>query len=183
MGRLIDDLLAFSRTGRSELRLVPVSLQAIVEEAVRDLKQDAEGRDVRWEIAPLPEVEGDPAMLRQVFVNLLSNALKYTRTREKATIEIGVREDPDEHIVYVRDNGVGFDNAYAHKLFGVFQRLHAVHDFEGTGIGLAIVRRVIARHGGRAWAEGEVDKGATFFVTLPKRGDIGATEVLPRAAG
>jgi len=168
MGRLIDDLLAFSRMGRTELRFVPVKLESVVSEALRELRQDSEGRDVRWDIGSLPEVEGDPAMLRQVFINLLSNALKYTRTRDVTGIEIHATETPVDHIVSVRDNGVGFDNTYAHKLFGVFQRLHAPQEFEGTGIGLAIVRRVIARHGGRVWAEGVVDQGATFSFSLPK---------------
>jgi light-regulated signal transduction histidine kinase (bacteriophytochrome) len=169
MGKLIDDLLAFSRMGRAELRFAPVRLENIVAESLRELRQECEGRDVRWNIRPLPEVRGDSAMLRQVFINLLSNALKYTRTRDRAEIEISASETPDEYVLSVRDNGVGFDNAYAHKLFGVFQRLHPAHEFEGTGIGLAIVRRVVARHGGRVWAEGKVDEGATFFFSLPKK--------------
>ncbi|HWN95322.1 MAG TPA: PAS domain S-box protein, partial [Methylomirabilota bacterium] len=168
MGKLIDDLLAFSRMGRAELHFAPVNLETVVLEAWRELRPEREGRDVRWDMDALPEVRGDPVMLRQVFINLFSNALKYTRTRPTAHIHIQVMETPEEHIVSVRDNGVGFDNAYAHKLFGVFQRLHAVHEFEGTGIGLAIVRRVVARHGGRVWAEGVVDGGAAFFITLPK---------------
>ncbi len=169
MGKLIDDLLAFSRMGRTELRFVPVKLDNVVSEALRELRSELDGRDVRWNIGALPEVPGDPAMLRQVFINLLSNALKYTRPRPTAHIEVQATETSEEHIVSVRDNGVGFDNAYAHKLFGVFQRLHAMHDFEGTGIGLAIVRRVIARHGGRVWADGVVNQGATFYISLPKQ--------------
>jgi PAS domain S-box-containing protein len=168
MGRLIDDLLAFSRMGRTELRFVPVKLDSVISESLRELRQESEGRDVRWDIGALPEVEGDPAMLRQVFINLLSNALKYTRTRQVTEIEIKATETPADHLVFIRDNGVGFDNAYAHKLFGVFQRLHPPQEFEGTGIGLAIVRRVIARHGGRVWAEGVPDRGATFYFSLPK---------------
>lgn len=168
MGKLIDDLLAFSRMGRTELRFVPVKLDNIVAESVRELRQECLGRDVNWNIHPLPEVRGDPAMLRQVFINLLANAVKYTRTRAYAEIEVRAQETADEYILSVRDNGVGFDNAYAHKLFGVFQRLHPAHEFEGTGIGLAIVRRVVARHGGRVWAEGKVDEGATFHFALPK---------------
>jgi PAS domain S-box-containing protein len=169
MGQLIDDLLAFSRMGRAELRFAPVKLDSIVAESLRELQQETAGREIHWNIQPLPEVQGDSSMLRQVFINLLSNALKYTRTRKVTDIEVTHTETPEEHIISVADNGVGFDNAYAHKLFGVFQRLHPAHEFEGTGIGLAIVRRVIARHGGRVWAEGIVDKGATFSVALPKR--------------
>ena len=168
MGKLIDDLLAFSRMGRTELRFAPVKLDDIVAESVRELRQECEGRDIRWNFHPLPEVRGDPAMLRQVFINLLANAVKYTRTRVPAEIEVSAAETADEYILSVRDNGVGFDNAYAHKLFGVFQRLHPAHEFEGTGIGLAIVRRVVARHGGRVWAEGKMDEGAAFHFSLPK---------------
>jgi PAS domain S-box-containing protein len=135
MGKLIDDLLTFSRTGRTELRFVPVKLDRVVDEAKNELRPEESGRDVQWEFGPLPEVEGDPVMLRQVFINLLSNALKYTRLRPQARIEVKATETPEEHTIYVRDNGVGFDNAYAHKLFGVFQRLHPVQEFEGTGIG------------------------------------------------
>jgi PAS domain S-box-containing protein len=168
MGKLIDDLLAFSRMGRTELRFVPVKLDSVISEVKRELRPELDGREVRWDIGALPEVNGDPAMLRQAFINLMSNAVKYTRKRPTARIEIKASETPEEHIVLIRDNGVGFDNAYAHKLFGVFQRLHAATDFEGTGIGLAIVRRVVARHGGRVWAEGVVDHGATFYLALPK---------------
>ena len=169
MGKLIDDLLAFSRMGRTELRLVPVKLNNVLAEALRELRHESDGRDVHWMIGSLPEINGDPAMLRQVFINLVSNALKYSRTRTRAEIEISSSEPEDEHIISVRDNGVGFDNSYAHKLFGVFQRLHPAHEFEGTGIGLAIVRRVIARHGGRVWATGAVNQGATFYFSLPKK--------------
>jgi light-regulated signal transduction histidine kinase (bacteriophytochrome) len=171
MGVLIDDLLRFSRTGRVDMSQTKVGLADLVRQAQQDLAAPLRGRKVAWTVGPLPEVAGDPALLRQVVLNLLTNALKYTRTRAEAAIEIGCREEGGEWVVYVRDNGVGFDMRYAHKLFGVFQRLHSSDDFEGTGIGLAIVRRIIARHGGRTWAEGAVDQGATFYFSLPRAAD------------
>jgi signal transduction histidine kinase len=167
MGRLIDDLLAFSRMGRASLERRTVSLEVIVREVRSDL-EIPEGKDVIWNIQPLPDVDADPAMLRLVFTNLLSNAVKYSSTRTRPQIDIGVcASDPTEAVVFVRDNGVGFDMQYVHKLFGVFQRLHSAEEFEGTGIGLANVRRIVSRHGGRAWATGAVDGGATFYVALP----------------
>jgi PAS domain S-box-containing protein len=169
MNQLIDGLLALSRTDRAELHKTALGLNDLVKAARQDLRQDAEGRTIQWVVGALPEVRGDPALLRQVMVNLISNALKYTRPRAEARIEIGASETESETVVFVRDNGVGFDAKYADRLFGVFQRLHSNEDFEGTGIGLANVRRSIERHGGRTWAEGAVDAGATFYFSLPKR--------------
>jgi signal transduction histidine kinase len=170
MGQLIDDLLVFSRMGRQEMLRTSVNLEQLIKSILADLRLDLQGREISWTIAALPEVKGDPAMLRQVFVNLLTNAIKFTGTRPKATIEIGVdRPSSAEIVIFVRDNGVGFDMEYASKLFGVFQRLHRADEFEGTGIGLANVRRIVHRHGGRTWAEGVPDKGATFFIALPTR--------------
>jgi signal transduction histidine kinase len=170
MGQLIDDLLVFSRMGRQEMLKTTVNLNQIIQTILYDLRLDLQGREISWTIATLPEVSGDPAMFRQVFMNLIANAVKFTSTRPSATIEIGIeRPTSDEIVIFVRDNGVGFDMQYAGKLFGVFQRLHRMDEFEGTGIGLANVRRIVHRHGGRTWAEGETDKGATFYVALPTR--------------
>jgi PAS domain S-box-containing protein len=169
MGQLIDDLLAFSRAGRAQIERKRVSLTAVVRDAQHDLARPDAAADIAWTVHPLPEVNGDPALLRQVFVNLLSNAAKYTSTRRCPAVEVGVQPSgTDETVVYVRDNGVGFDMAYVGKLFGVFQRLHSSEAFEGTGIGLANVRRIVHRHGGRVWAEGAVDAGATFYFSLPR---------------
>jgi PAS domain S-box-containing protein len=169
MGRLIDDLLAFSRTARAELRKTKCRLEELVESIVRDLRAEAGNREVEWIISDTCVLEADPALLRQVLLNLLGNALKYTRTRPRARIEISCKDSADEVVVCVRDNGVGFDPRYGHKLFGVFQRLHRSADFEGTGVGLANVRRIIHRHGGRTWAEGQLDQGAAFYFSLPRR--------------
>jgi signal transduction histidine kinase len=168
MATLIDDLLAFSRMGRAGLTKRRVDLGALVREARDEVAADANGRRIVWTVDSLPIVDGDPALLRPMLVNLLSNAVKYSSTREEARIDVGMATGTDfEVVVYVRDNGVGFDMTYAHKLFGVFQRLHRAEDFSGTGIGLANVRRIVQRHGGRTWAEGEVDRGATFYFSLP----------------
>jgi len=169
MGMLIDDLLVFSRMGRAEMRKTTVDLEQLVREMIQNLEQDTRGRNVTWKNSRLPEVEGDCALLRQVLVNLLGNAVKYSRPRDSARIEIGcASETTDEAVIFVRDNGVGFDMRYAQKLFGVFQRLHRADEFEGTGIGLANVRRIILRHGGRTWAEAKPGEGATFYFSLPK---------------
>lgn len=166
-GNLVDDLLAFSRMGRVEMRSTEVAMDTLVQKARDVLAPDAEGRTVQWEIGTLPTVRGDPEMLALVWQNLLGNALKYTQPRDPARIEVGATRDANGWTFFVRDNGVGFDMAYADKLFGVFQRLHTRDEFPGTGIGLANVRRIIQRHGGRTGAEGAVDHGATFTFTLP----------------
>lgn len=169
MGSLIDDLLAFSRISRAEAHNSAVSLEQLVQEAVAEVRQDANDRNIVWKIDPLPEWYGDRSMLRLALVNLISNAVKFTRTRPQAEIEIGCTEHRGDHVVlFVRDNGVGFDMKYSNKLFGVFQRLHPQETFEGTGIGLATVQRIAHRHGGRIWAEGKVDGGATFYFSLTK---------------
>ncbi|HTR44953.1 MAG TPA: ATP-binding protein [Thermodesulfovibrionales bacterium] len=166
MGRLIDDLLSFSRIGRSEMHMAAVDFGTLVRETVEEVQHDAEGREVSWTIGELPDVKGDAALLRLMLVNLFSNALKFTRTRTRAEIEMGCTRVQDEHVFFIRDNGVGFDAKYSGKLFGVFQRLHRQDEFEGTGIGLANVQRIVSRHGGRIWAEGTVGQGATFYFTL-----------------
>ncbi len=167
MGVLIDDLLQFSRNSRAEMRLKDTNMNEVLAEVLASLRQDNPGRVIAWTVAKMPPVFGDEAMLKQVWVNLLSNAVKFTRTRGKAKIEVGVREENGEYLFFVRDNGVGFDMQYAQKLFGVFQRLHSMEEFEGTGIGLANVRRIVLRHEGRTWAESELDKGTTVYFTLP----------------
>jgi PAS domain S-box-containing protein len=169
MGNLIDDLLAFSRIGRAETQKTLFSLTQLVREALTDVRQDTEGRNIAWKIGALPDFYGDRSMLRLVLVNLISNAIKFTRPRPQAEIEIGCADGKsDDLVAFVRDNGVGFDMKYVNKLFGVFQRLHQSDEFEGTGIGLATVQRIIHRHGGKVWAEGVVDRGATFYFSAPR---------------
>lgn len=167
-GLLVDKLLGYSRLGRSELQMAAIDMNLLVREIQRAVMLDAEGREIDWRIDSLPEVQGDLMMIRMAFGDLLSNAVKYTRSRSPAVIEVDCREETAEFVFRVKDNGVGFEMQYVDKLFGVFQRLHRWEEYEGTGIGLANVRRVIERHGGRAWAEGQPDRGATFYVTLPK---------------
>ncbi|MBI4055465.1 MAG: PAS domain S-box protein [Elusimicrobia bacterium] len=175
MGDLIDELLAFSRMGRAEMRETRVDLISLLDQVRRELGPDEKGQKVEWKIGELPEVEGDPAMLCLVLSNLVRNALKFTRTRNPAVIEVGTRGGrPGRTVIFVRDNGVGFDMQYAGKLFGVFQRLHRQEEFEGTGIGLANVRRIVHRHGGETWAESSMGAGATFYFSLPTAKQGGA---------
>jgi signal transduction histidine kinase len=174
MGKLIDDLLAFSRIGRAETNKADVDLERLVKEVVAEIGQDTKGRDIAWKIGSLPVCNGDRSMLKLVMVNLVSNAVKFTSQRKSAEIEIGcVEVDKAEVEVFVRDNGAGFDMQYVNKLFGVFERLHLSEQFEGTGIGLATVQRIIHRHGGKVRGEGAVDQGATFYFSLP-RAQVGA---------
>jgi signal transduction histidine kinase len=169
MGNLIDDLLAFSRVGRAETKGTLISLEQLVSEAVAELAPETKGRDIAWKVGALPVCYGDRSLLKLVVVNLASNAIKFTRMRTRAEIEIGcVGRNRDEVEIFVRDNGAGFDMQYVNKLFGVFQRLHLPEQFEGTGIGLATVQRIVHRHGGKVRAEGAVNEGATFYFSLPK---------------
>jgi signal transduction histidine kinase len=173
MGQLIDDLLVFSHLGRQEMQTATLEMDALMQTVLQELRPLTEGRDLQWVLHPLCPAWGDAALLRQVWVNLLSNALKFTGPREKPVIEVGCRREGRETVYYVQDNGVGFDMQYVHKLFGVFQRLHRQEDFPGTGVGLALVQRLVQRHGGRVWAEGQVNKGATFYFSLPREGETG----------
>lgn len=168
MGQLVDDLLNLGRVGRKDLSLQVAGVRSIVDDIIASLQSDVGDRQVEWKIGDLPYVECDTSLTQQVFQNLLSNALKFTRPRAHAVIEIGQERRDGEAVVYVRDNGVGFSMKYVGKLFGVFQRLHRPEDFEGTGVGLATVQRIIQKHGGRIWAEAELDKGAAFYFTFGK---------------
>ncbi len=169
MGRLVDDLLDLARVGRQALTMEITGLGALVEEAILHLRTETQDRQIDWQVGPLPFVQCDPGLIRQVFANLLANALKFTRPRERGVIEVGQTTVNGRPVIFVRDNGIGFDMRYADKMFGVFQRLHRQEDFEGTGVGLAIVERIIHKHAGRVWAEAEVEKGATFYFTLVPR--------------
>jgi signal transduction histidine kinase len=168
MGQLIDDLLAFSRLGRKAVELSPIDMTDLARSALEDLNASDSTVRPQVKIARIPPAQGDRVLIRQVFINLLSNATKYSRLKDQPVVEIGGTTENGNNIYYVKDNGAGFDMKYANKLFGVFQRLHAPEEFEGTGVGLAIVQRIIHRHGGKVWAEGEVNRGATFYFTLPK---------------
>ena len=167
MERLIEDLMRFSRLGQQRLSKQPVNISALVHEVLEELRRDEGDRQIEVREGQLPDSFGDPALLKQVFINLLSNAFKFTRRREQAVVEVGCRQQGGEKVYFVRDNGAGFEMRYAEKLFGVFQRLHSDEQFEGTGVGLSIAHRIIQRHGGRLWAEAEVEKGATFYFYLP----------------
>ncbi len=170
MGDLIDDLLAFSRIGKTEMQHIEVSLDDLIEDTLGDFRTEIADRKIILNIHPLPAVTGDRALLRLVFINLISNAIKFTAGRAEALIEIGCAPGrSDETVIFFRDNGAGFDPQYAGKLFGVFQRLHSEAEFEGTGIGLANIQRIIQRHGGRAWAKGAVGAGATFYISIPRK--------------
>ncbi len=183
MSRLVNDLLNLAHVGRQEMKREQVSLNLLIESAIAELSGECAGREIEWRISKLPTIAGDPGLLKQVFTNLLSNAVKYTRPKKHAAIEIGLRRMNDEHVIYVRDNGVGFNMKYADKLFGVFQRLHRAEEFEGTGVGLAIVERVVKRHGGHIWAESELDKGATFYFTLDGLDSAAARDKSSNTAG
>lgn len=166
MGQLVDDLLELSRMNRQPLHPRPVALNAIVDRVLRELASEIGQRPIEWKISALPQAVGDPVLLQQVFANLLANAVKFTRPRNPAVIEVGGEVVGGEAIFFVRDNGVGFDMRYADKLFGIFQRLHRAEEFEGTGVGLAVVQRIVRRHGGRVWAEAQQNRGACFYFTL-----------------
>jgi light-regulated signal transduction histidine kinase (bacteriophytochrome) len=169
MGNLIDALLTFSRLGRTELQRTKINSKNLVARVLKTFDDELAGRNVEITISELPDTMGDENLITQVWINLISNAIKYSRKVEKAVIDIGGKAENDTILFYVKDNGAGFDMKYADKLFGVFQRLHKAADFEGIGIGLANVNRIILRHGGTCWAESEIDKGATFFFSLPYR--------------
>jgi light-regulated signal transduction histidine kinase (bacteriophytochrome) len=169
-GSLVDNLLSFSQMGRSTLGKTRIDMNALAREVRRQLEMEARGRDIEWRIEPLPTVEADPMMLRLVLQNLFANAIKFTRGAEHARIELSCEATAEEYIFRVRDNGCGFDMRYVDKLFGVFQRLHHADEFEGTGIGLANVRRIIERHRGRTWAEGAPGQGASLYFSLPVTG-------------
>jgi signal transduction histidine kinase len=179
MGRLIDDLLAFSRLSRKQIESSAVDMHELARDVFKQLQPGLGEQVVQFNVSALPPTKGDPALIRQVFVNLLSNAAKYSRERTQSVIDVNAYQQNGDCVYSVKDNGVGFDMAYSKKLFGVFQRLHSVEEFEGTGVGLAIVQRIIHRHGGRVWAEGKVNEGATFFFSLPKENNHNGQSATP----
>lgn len=166
MGELIDDLLEFSRLGRANVSMHTVDMNDLVHHTLEKLNSEKKDREVELLIENLPHASGDFKLLQQVWINLLSNAFKYSRKKSRAVIQIGSFRQEKETVYFVKDNGAGFDMRYAHKLFGVFQRLHLAEEYDGTGVGLALVQRIIQKHGGRIWAEGKVDEGATFYFAL-----------------
>jgi light-regulated signal transduction histidine kinase (bacteriophytochrome) len=168
MGRLIDDLLTFARMGRKDIEKTVISTEAMIQEVVREIAPEDKNGHIQWVIGPLPDVTGDINAMRQVWINLISNAVKYSANKETPRIEIGFIALEGENVFFVKDNGVGFDEKYKDKLFKVFQRLHSAEDFEGTGVGLAIVEKIVSKHGGRVWAKAEVGKGACFYFSLPE---------------
>ncbi|HEY9073541.1 MAG TPA: ATP-binding protein, partial [Desulfobaccales bacterium] len=177
MAQLIDDLLALSRLGRQPIRKSVINLTAMTRRVFEQLRDQEPDRDLQLTLGELPPALGDPALINQVMINLVANAIKYTRSRETAAISLEGRTEGQETVYSVRDNGIGFDERYVHKLFGVFQRLHGSQEYEGTGVGLAIVQRIVERHGGRVWAAGKVNEGATFYFSLP-RGPQGSSEAV-----
>jgi light-regulated signal transduction histidine kinase (bacteriophytochrome) len=172
MGQLIDELLAFSRLSRLEMQSAAINMRELVNSVFRELTSPEDRERICLQVESLPQANGDPQLIHQVWMNLLSNALKFSSQRERASIQVEGRMEDNEVLYSVKDNGAGFDMEYAPKLFGVFQRLHSEQEFKGTGVGLAIVQRVIRRHGGRVWAEGKVDHGAVFYFTLPRKGEF-----------
>lgn len=170
MGQLIEDILLLSRAGRQEMTISELDITSLAKNIYNEFNHDTEGRNIDFTVDNLPSTKGDRALLTQVLTNLIGNAIKFTREKENAHIEVGFKEDKDNNIYYVKDNGAGFDMKYYDKLFGLFQRLHSQEEFEGTGVGLSIVQRIISRHGGRVWGEGEVGKGATIYFSIPKKG-------------
>jgi light-regulated signal transduction histidine kinase (bacteriophytochrome) len=169
MGHLIDDILLLSRASRQEMIMSPIDMESLVMNVFGELKHSIEDRDVQLQIKTLPPAYGDRTLLYQVLSNLISNSIKFTGLKEKAVIEVGAEEVKNENIYYVKDNGAGFNMKYSNKLFGLFQRLHGSDEFEGTGVGLSIVQRIVRRHGGRVWGEGKVNEGATIYFTLPNK--------------
>lgn len=169
MGQLIDDLLAFSRMGRTSMKISKIDMKNMVNAIYHEATSTIERKRITFNIAKLPQAEGDTNMMRQVWMNLISNAVKFSSYRKQAVISVSCQEEQSKLIYCIKDNGVGFNMKYVDKLFGVFQRLHSEKEFEGTGVGLALVQRIILRHGGDVWAEGNVDKGATFYFSLQKK--------------